>query len=114
MLVGGDDGTGDLGPLEQLDMALRDKIRADFGGDLAGPVRVLLGDADPLHRRMAVRHLTAEQPDAPAADDGEADILRGCPHARNLELISATADSDWFDSGRSIGSPRSAERSAAM
>ena len=118
VLVGGDDRAGDLGPLEQLDVALGDEIGADLGRDLAGAVRVLLGDADPLHRRMAVRHLAAEQPDAAAADDREADVLRRRPHTlsplRNLALKSATAAMVSLVSGRSTGSLRSAERSAAV
>ena len=95
-----------------------DEVGADLGRDLAGAVRVLLGDADPLHRRMAVRDLAAEQPDAAAADDGEADVLGWRSHAlsplRNLALKSATAAIVSLVSGRSTGSLRSAERSAAV
>ena len=69
------------GPLDQLDMALRDEIGADLGRDVAGAVRILLGKPDPLHRRMAVRHLAAEQPDAAAADDGEPDVCGLRSHA---------------------------------
>ena len=121
MLVGGDDGAGHLRPLQQLDMALRDEIRADPGRDFAGAVRVLLGKPDPLHRRMAVRHLAAEQPDAAAADDGETDFCGLCSHfciaglspALYRAFRSAIAAIVSLVSGRSTGSPRSAERSAA-
>ena len=73
MLVGGDNGAGHFRPLEQFDMALRHEVGADFLPDFAGAIRVLFGEADPFDRRMARRHLAAEQPDASAADDGEAD-----------------------------------------
>ena len=72
------------GRLMQFDVALRDEIGADLGRDLAGAVRVLLGKPDPLHRRMAVRHLAAEQPDPPAADDGEPDVGGLGSHGENL------------------------------
>ena len=80
MLVGRDDRAGDLGAPQQFDMALRDEIGADLRCDLAGAVRVLLGEPDPFHRRMAVRHLAAEQPDAAAADDRNAELLGLRPH----------------------------------
>ena len=83
MLVGRDDGAGDLGAPQQLDVALRHEIGADLRRDLAGAVRVLLGEPDPLHRRMTVRDLAAEQPDAAAADDRETELFglrsHGCP-----------------------------------
>ena len=56
-------------------MALRDEVGADLRRDLAGAVRVLLGEPDPFHRRMAVRDLAAEQSDAAAADDRDAEFL---------------------------------------
>ena len=81
MLVGRDDGAGDLRPPDQLDVALRDEIGADLGRDIAGAVRVFLGKPDPFHRRMAVRHLAAEQPDPPAADDRKPDVRSLRSHA---------------------------------
>ena len=48
------------------------------------------------------------------ADDGEPDALGLASAHRRAPAISATADSVAFDSGRSIGSLRSAERSAAV
>ena len=48
VLVGRDDGAGDFGALEQLDVALRDEIGADLRRDFAGAVRVLLGEPDPF------------------------------------------------------------------
>ena len=109
------------GRFKQLDMALRDEIRADPRRDFAGAVRVLLGKPDPLHRGMAVRHLAAEQPDAAAADDGETDFCGLCSHfciaglspALYRAFRSAIAATVSLVSGRFTGSPRSAERSAA-
>ena len=89
MLVGGDDGAGHLRPLDQFDMALRDEIGADLRRDVAGAVRVLLGKPDPLHRRMAVRHLAAEQPDPSAADDREPDVGGLGSHAFSAGLMPA-------------------------
>jgi hypothetical protein len=36
---------------------------------------------------MPVRHLAAEQPDAPAADDRKPDVLRFGPHGVNLSAV---------------------------
>src|SRR5262249_10593030 len=102
--------------------ALRDEIGADPGRHLAGAVWVLLGKPDPFHRRMAVGHLAAEQPDPATADDGEPDVLGFRSHVfaatlsplRNLALKSATAAMVSLVSGRSTGSLRSADRSAAV
>ena len=117
VLVGRDDGAGDLRTLEQFDMALRDEVRADPRCDLAGAVRVLFGEPDPFHCRMAVRHLAAEQPDASAADDGNAEFLGLRSHvfspARIFCLNSAICEIAWLVSGRSTGSLRSADKSAA-
>ena len=90
-----------------------------FGADFAGAVRVLLGEPDPFDRRMARRHLAAEQPDAAAADDREADalwLISSCvqPRADFSVLNSAIAEIVSLVSGRSTGSPRSADRSAAL
>ena len=121
VLVGRDDRAGDLRPLQQLDVALRDEIGADPRRDFAGAVRVLLGKPDPFHRRMAVRHLAAEQPDPAAADDGEPDFcglrshfcIAGLSPALYRAFRSAIAAIVSLVSGRFTGSPRSAERSAA-
>ena len=117
VLIGGDDRAVDLGSAEQLDMALRDEIRTDLAGDFAGAVRVLFGQADPFHGRMTVRDLAAEQPDASAADDRDAEFfcLRSqlFNPARIFCLNSAICEIVWLVSGRSTGSFRSAERSAA-
>ena len=105
------------GRAQQLDMALRHEIGADLRRDFAGAVRVLLGEPDPFHRRMAVRDLAAEQPDAAAADDREAELFGLCSHvfspARIFCLNSAICEIVWLVSGRSTGSLRSADRSAA-
>ena len=117
VLVGRDDRAGDLGAPQQLDVALRDEIGADLRRHLAGAVRVLLGEADPLHGRMAVRDLAAEQPDATAADDRDAELFCLRSHvfnpARIFCLNSAICEIVWLVSGRSTGSLRSADRSAA-
>src|SRR4051794_5238286 len=117
VLVGADDGGGDLRPLQQIEVALGDEIRADFAGDFAGAVGVFLCNPDPSHRRMACRDLATKQSDAAAADDSEANVL-GAFHvfrpARFLTLSSAIAEIDSLVSGRSTGSPRSADKSAAL
>src|SRR4029079_19551248 len=115
-------GASHFRPLEQFDMALRDEIGADLRRDVAGAVRVLFGQADPLDRRMAVTQLAAEQADAPPADDREPDIRGLCSHGLaaglspclNFALKSATAAMVSLVSGRSTGSFRSADRSAAV
>ena len=113
VLVGGDDDAGDLRPLEQLAVVLRDEVGADLLRDVEAAIVVLLGDADPFHGGMARRHLAAEQADPAGADDGKPDLLRLKPH-RLAPTISATCESDSFDNGRSTGALRSAERSAAV
>src|ERR1700757_643687 len=113
MFVGGDDGAGDFRALEQLAMILSDEVGADLLGDVQAAVMVLFGDADPLHGWMARCDLAAKQPDPAGADDGESDAF--ClPSHRLPPTISATAESAAFDSGKSTGSLRSAERSAAV
>ena len=118
MLVGGDDGGGDFRPRQQLAMTGGDEIGADARADIAAAIVIELGNADPFHRRMARRHFAAEQPDAAGADDGEADALGGLLHtfnpARFLRLSSAMPEIVSLESGRSIGSLRSADRSAAL
>jgi len=113
MLVGGDDGAGDLRALEQLAQILGDEVGADLFRDMQAAVMVLLGDADPLHGRMARCDFAAKQSDPAGADDGEPDAFWLSSH-RLPPTISATAESAAFDSGRSTGSLRSAERSAAV
>ena len=99
-------------------MALRDEIGVDLRRHFAGAVRVFLGKADPFDRRVARRHLAAEQADAAAADDGEADALGGFFHeftpARLRCFSSAMPEIVSFVSGRSTGSLRSADKSAAL
>ncbi len=67
---------------------------------------------------MTVRDLAAEQPDAAAADDRETKFFCLRPHvfnpARIFCLNSAICEIVWLVSGRSTGSFRSADRSAAV
>src|SRR5262249_32278427 len=114
MLVGRDDGAGDLGTCEQLAVARGDEVGPDPRRDIAAAIGIELGNADPFDRRVARRDFAAEEADTAGADDGEAHSFCGFLHARSLALIWATAESAWFDIGRSTGSPRSAERSAAI
>ncbi len=118
MLVGGDDGGGDFRPRQQLAMAGGDEIGADARADIAAAIVIELGDADPFHRGMARRHFAAEQADAAGADNGEADALGVLLHtfkpARFLRLSSAMPEIVSLESGRSTGSLRSADRSAAL
>ena len=118
MLVGADDRGRYLRPLEQLDVALRDEIGADFRAYFARTVRILLGKANPFDRRMARGHLAAEKPHAAAADDRKADAFGGLLHwftpARIFCLNSAMAEMVSFVSGKSTGSLRSADKSAAL
>jgi hypothetical protein len=118
VLVRAYDGGGDLRALEQFNVALGDKVRTDLWTHFAGPIRVLFGEPDPLDRGVASRHLAAEQADAAAANDCEANALGRCLHwftpARIFCLNSAIAEIVSLDSGRSTGSFRSAERSAAL
>src|SRR5262249_27133958 len=101
-----------------LDMALRHKIRADLRPHFSSAVRVLFGEPDPLNSRMARRNLTTEQSDAAATDNREADSLCRRLHwftpARIFCLNSAMAEIVSLVSGRSTGSFRSADRSAAL
>src|SRR5262245_53421869 len=118
VLVRAYDRGGDLRPLEQFNVALRDKVRTDLRTHFAGPIRVLFGQPDPLDGGMASGHLAAEQTDAAAADHCETDALGRAFHwftpARIFCLNSAIAEIVSLDSGKSTGSFRSAERSAAL
>src|SRR5580704_7209001 len=111
VLVGGDDRRGHFRARQQLAMIGGDKIGADARGNIAAAIVIELGNADPFHRRMARRHLAAEQADAPRADDGETDALGVLFHtfspARFLCLSSAIPEMVSLVSGRSIGSLRS-------
>src|SRR6202030_3058945 len=118
MLVGRDQHRVDFRPRQKLAMTGGDEIGADAGGDIAAAIMVELGDADPFHRRMPRRHLAAKQADPAGADDGKADALGVLLHtfnpARFLALSSAMLEMVSLVSGRSMGSLRSAERSAAL
>src|SRR5262249_55047142 len=109
---------GHLGPLEQLNVTLRNKIRADLGAHLPGAVRGLFGETDPLNGRMASRNLAAEHDYTAAAAHVDGNTLGRFLHwftpARNLCLNSAMAEIVSLVSGKSAGSFRSAERSAAL
>src|ERR1700685_4403507 len=95
-----------------------DEIGADTGGDVAAAIMVELGDANPFHYRMTRRHLAAEQADPAGADDGQPNALGVLLHtlspARFLALSSAMPEMVSLVSGRSMGSLRSADRSAAL
>src|SRR5512136_2102077 len=99
-------------------MTLRDKIRLDLRTDFASTVWIFFGEPDPLDGRMARRHLAAEQSDATATNDREAHSLGRFLHwftpARIFCLNSAIAEIVSLVSGRSTGSFRSADRSAAL
>src|SRR5262249_56013840 len=108
MLVGGDDGAGDLRALEQLAKILGDEVGADLFRDMQAAVMVLLSDADPLHGRMARCDFAARQSDPAAAADGDPDAFWLSSH-RLPPTISATAESAAFDSGRAARPLRAAE-----
>src|SRR5262249_29652417 len=80
VLVGGNDRAGHFRAAQQLAVALRHEVGADLRRHLSGPVRVLLGEPDPFHRRVPVGHLAAQEAYAAAADDRKADIFRRGPH----------------------------------
>ena len=113
MLVGRNDGAGDFRPSEELAVVLRDEIDADLFRDIEPAVVIPLGNPDPLHRRMACSDLAAKQSHATRPDNRKADAFRLSLHAL-APIISATAESDSFESGRSTGALRCAERSAAV
>src|SRR5262249_41374623 len=96
VLIGTDDGSSHLRPLEQLYMTLRNEIRIDPGAHLAGTVRVLFGKTDPFDCGMAGRYLAAEQAHAAASDDRKADTPGRLFHwftpARIFCLNSAIAE----------------------
>src|SRR5262249_29705894 len=87
MFVGADDRGGDLRSPEQFDMALRHEIRVDLRTDFASAVWVFLGKPDPLHGRMARRHLATKQSDAAASDDREAHVFGRFPHLTSRPVI---------------------------
>ena len=95
-----------------------DEIGADARADVAAAIMVELGDADPFHRGMARRHFAAEQADAPGTDNGEAyafcTLLHTFSPARFFFFSSAIPEIVSLESGRSIGSLRSADKSAAL
>src|SRR5580693_8974714 len=95
-----------------------DEIGADAGRDITTTIMVELGDADPFHRRMPRRHFAAEQADPAGADDGQPDafgvLLHTFSPARFLALSSAMPEIVSLVRGRSMGSLRSADKSAAL
>ena len=109
---------GHLRPRQQLAMAGGDEIGADASPDVATAIVVEFGDADPFHRGMTHGHLAAKQADAAGANNGKPDTLRGFfhtfSHARFFAFSSAMPEIVSLVSGKSIGSLRSAERSAAL
>ena len=64
-------------------MAAGYEISPDFRGDLAGAVRILLGDADPIDGAMAGRNVASKKSYAACADDGQADSARLSPHSNS-------------------------------
>ena len=118
MLVGGDDGAGDFRPRQEFAMTGGDEVGADVRADIAAAIMIEFGDADPFDRGMAHRHFAAEQPDAAGADDGKPNAFGGFFHtfnpARFFAFSSAMPEIVSLVSGRSIGSLRSADRSAAL
>ena len=80
VLVGRDDGAGDLRSAQQFAMIGGGEIGANPGRHLPDAVRVLLRKPDPFDRGMARRDLAAKQADPAAADDREPDALGGLFH----------------------------------
>src|SRR6516165_3371532 len=95
-----------------------DEVGADARGNVAAAIVIELGNADPSHRGLARSHLAAKQSDAPGADDGKPDafgvLLHTLRPARLRCLSSAIPEIVSLVSGRSIGSLRSADKSAAL
>jgi hypothetical protein len=75
VLVGRDDHRGDLGPLEELAVVLRDEVGPDLLCDKLASLRPQLGKADPLDLWVPRSDIPAECPNAAAADDRQADAL---------------------------------------
>src|SRR5579883_495183 len=118
MFIGANKRRGDFGPRQKLAMAGGEIVGANPRRDIAAAVVVEFGDADPLDRGMPRRHLAAKQADPAGANDGEADAF-GVPfHAFNPArlrcLSSAMPEIVSLVSGSSIGSLRSADKSAAL
>ena len=106
------------GRAQQLDVALRDEIGADLRRDLAGAVRVLLGERrsiSPPDGAFATspRNSPTRPPPMIASPSSLACCLHVFSPARIFCLNSAICEIVWLVSGRSTGSLRSAERSAA-
>src|SRR5215469_13573466 len=118
MLVGGDDRRRHFRSRQQRAVIGGDEVGADPRGDIAAAIMIELGNPDPLHRGMARRDLAAKQPDAAGADDGKPDafgvLLHTLRPARLRCLSSAIPEIVSLLSGKSIGSLRSADRSAAL
>jgi len=75
VLVGGDDGRRGLGAPHQLPVVGGQEVGADVHGELLAPVRVQLGDPDPLHVGMPGGQLAPDPAHAPRPDDGQTDAL---------------------------------------
>ncbi len=67
-----------------------DEVGADPGGDRLAAVVVALGDADPLDRRMARRHLAAKQPDPARPHDRQPDAAG--PASLHATLLCNSVD----------------------
>src|ERR1700731_18885 len=95
-----------------------DEIGADAGRDVAAAIVIELCNTDPFHCRVPRRHLAAKQADPAGADDGQPDALGVLLHtfspARFFCLSSAMPEIVSLVSGRSTGSLRSADKSAAL
>ncbi len=82
MLVGRDQGGGDLRPAHELAVIGGDEIGPDPARHVGAAVGILLGDTDPFDRGVARRHLAAEQPDPARPHDREPDSLDRLLHPR--------------------------------
>ncbi|HSU77323.1 MAG TPA: hypothetical protein VLI89_09635, partial [Burkholderiales bacterium] len=57
----------------------RNELGLALGADPLRAIGLQIGHADPVDGRVARGDLAAKEPDAPGADDGEADALGGTP-----------------------------------